>query len=508
MKKYSWIVALLLALSLAFLGCPNDGGKDDDGDDGDDGVVVKADPIDVAFAQDMLDVWGGGEIVAEADGTGFTFTYGTGGNASHGNAVAMFKVNLGEAKVRDYEKVTFTFTGIGGDLGPSTGQYDIGTPKGVNLLAAADKNNLKNFGGNDDGLVTYIVNAYSGAASGENINKAGAKIGDDQPAAIDLELAIAPSRPQASNKGEVYFSFYLHASAEKFASGSGTGEKTSFKITNVTFVPRATALGDVAVDEKDITGVAKPVAGSVGATTITATSQYTGTVTWAPALTDGKFAISTAYTATITLTAKEGFTFTGVAADFFTVANAAATNAANSGVVTAVFPATGAVLGPVYGKDPVDGSYSLNPAAAIADGSGWKNWYGASADGNAVSFTNGGIDYMYPADFDITEYASLVFTYTCVIDTADGEKSAGAQTSFKGVVGSTRTDMGYPTFTSDGTVKTLTYAAPNTSFNGSHTWAELQEKGTDGFCFQVNSGNTDDTFTVTFESIIFYPAED
>ena len=29
MKKYSWIVALLLALSLAFLGCPNDGGKDD-----------------------------------------------------------------------------------------------------------------------------------------------------------------------------------------------------------------------------------------------------------------------------------------------------------------------------------------------------------------------------------------------------------------------------------------------------------------------------------------------
>ena len=233
MKKYSWIVALLLALSLAFLGCPNDGGKDKDDDD--DDVVVKADPIDVAFTQEILDVWGGGDIVAEGDGTGFTFTYGT-SDASHGNAVAMFKVDLGEATVRDYEKVTFTFTGISGDLGPSTGQYDIGTPKGVNLLAADDKNKLKNFGGNDAGLVTYIVNAFTGTASGATINAAGAKIGD-QPAEIDLELAIAPSRPQASNTGEVWFSIYLHASAVKWANGAASTEKTSFKITNVTFVP-------------------------------------------------------------------------------------------------------------------------------------------------------------------------------------------------------------------------------------------------------------------------------
>jgi hypothetical protein len=496
MKKYSWILALLAALTLAFAftAC----GGDDEGDTS----VGKADPIDVAFAQDMLDVWGGGDIVAEADGSGFTFTYGTGSNASHGNAVAMFKVDLGTAKVRDYEKVTFTFTGIGGDLGPNTGEYDKGVAKGVNLLAAAEKDNMKNFGGNDGTLVTYIVNAFTGAAGGKAINEAGAQIGT-QPAEIDLELAIAPSRPQASNTGEVWFSIYLHASAVKFDGATATDEKTSFKITNVSFVPRAAALGDVAVDEKDITGIAKPVAGSVAATTITETSQYTGAVAWAPALTDGKFGLSTAYTATITLTAKEGFTFEGVAADFFKVANATATNPANSGVVTAEFPATGAVLGPVYGKDPVDGSYTLNPAAAFADGSGWKSWYGASADENAVSFTTGGIDYMYPADFDITEYTSVVFTYTMVIDTSTGDHAGGgAQTSFKGVAGTTRTDMGYPTFASSGT---LTYASPNTSFNGSHTWAELQEKGTDGFCFQVNSGNTTDTFTVTFESIIFYP---
>jgi len=54
------------------------------------------------------------------------------------------------------------------------------------------------------------------------------------------------------------------------------------------------------------------------------------------------FAAATAYTATITLTAQTGFTFSGVAANTFIVAGASATNAANTGSVTAVFPATAA----------------------------------------------------------------------------------------------------------------------------------------------------------------------
>ncbi|MEI8226460.1 MAG: hypothetical protein WCG82_11105 [Bacteroidota bacterium] len=54
------------------------------------------------------------------------------------------------------------------------------------------------------------------------------------------------------------------------------------------------------------------------------------------------FAGGTAYTATITLTPKTGYTLTGVAANFFTVAGATATNAADSGVVSAVFSATAA----------------------------------------------------------------------------------------------------------------------------------------------------------------------
>ncbi len=54
----------------------------------------------------------------------------------------------------------------------------------------------------------------------------------------------------------------------------------------------------------------------------------------------------TEYTATITLRAKAGYTFDNVAANFFTVAGATATNGKNSSTVTAVFPKTAAA--PAY----------------------------------------------------------------------------------------------------------------------------------------------------------------
>ncbi|MDR0771095.1 MAG: hypothetical protein LBE75_07835, partial [Burkholderiales bacterium] len=58
-----------------------------------------------------------------------------------------------------------------------------------------------------------------------------------------------------------------------------------------------------------IAGIASPVALAVPNPAITATTQYTGTVAWSPA--DAAFAYSTVYTATITLTAEAGYTFSG-----------------------------------------------------------------------------------------------------------------------------------------------------------------------------------------------------
>jgi len=98
-----------------------------------------------------------------------------------------------------------------------------------------------------------------------------------------------------------------------------------------------------------IPGVTAPVTGATPVTTITETAQYIGTVTWNPA--DDLFQGGTAYIATITLTAKAGFTLTGVAANFFTVVGTylSATNVANSGVITAVFPRIALKVGDSYG---------------------------------------------------------------------------------------------------------------------------------------------------------------
>ncbi len=99
---------------------------------------------------------------------------------------------------------------------------------------------------------------------------------------------------------------------------------------------------DTIVDIAAISGLTIPVLGETPVSSIADTAEYTGTVTW-----DGGWDWSSyfggekAYTATITLTAKSGYTFTGVVADFFTVAGASTvSNAAGSGVITAVFPAT------------------------------------------------------------------------------------------------------------------------------------------------------------------------
>lgn len=95
----------------------------------------------------------------------------------------------------------------------------------------------------------------------------------------------------------------------------------------------------VTVTEAAVGGVTVPAVGEKPVTAITEGKQFTGTVTWSPEV--STFAASTVYTATITLTPKVGYKLDGVAANFFTVAGATSvSNEANSGVVTAVFPAT------------------------------------------------------------------------------------------------------------------------------------------------------------------------
>ena len=142
------------------------------------------------------------------------------------------------------------------------------------------------------------------------------------------------------------------------------GCKTSTTDTPATEAAASTS--DKAITLLDISGVVVPVTGTAPVTTITETAQYKGTITWSGA--PATFAASTPYTATIVLTAKAGWTLTGVAANTFKVAGATATNMLSSGIVTAIFPATGVASGTVTANDYVSaniGTLKYVPAGSF-----------------------------------------------------------------------------------------------------------------------------------------------
>ncbi len=197
----------------------------------------------------------------------------------------------------------------------------------------------------------------------------------------------------------------------------------------------ADGVDDSVINIADIPGVTPPNYDETPVTTITETAQYTGTVFWSGS--PVTFAATTVYTATITLTAKSGYTLTGVTADFFTVAGATSnTNSANSGVVTVVFPATGSPVKVTYnvgtgntsGTVPVDGTnYSSGATVTVLGntgdlvgalvggdhtGSGIKQRFiGWNTDSNATSAL-----YIAGNTFSITENTTLYAIYTTGTD--------------------------------------------------------------------------------------------
>jgi len=135
---------------------------------------------------------------------------------------------------------------------------------------------------------------------------------------------------------------YQPVAAYRQYFGDGSNELPDFKWHRRYVRPvRAFGVTPTTISVFAIGGVTAPVRGGTPVNAVTAANGYTGTVTWSGAPTI--FAPSTVYTATITLTADTGYTLVGVAADSFTVAGATSvTHSFDSGVITAVFAATGA----------------------------------------------------------------------------------------------------------------------------------------------------------------------
>jgi len=101
----------------------------------------------------------------------------------------------------------------------------------------------------------------------------------------------------------------------------------------------------VTITERSIPQIFAPRTGNTPVTSITTSGQYYGTVAWSP--NHSTFQANTTYTATITLAPRPGWTFDGVAANWFriftptgTADQANTTHAAGSNVITKTFSAT------------------------------------------------------------------------------------------------------------------------------------------------------------------------
>ncbi len=137
-------------------------------------------------------------------------------------------------------------------------------------------------------------------------------------------------------------SVYIRVGGTTYAEGTGGVEGSYMKYSypyppepeNIVYV-RIAEPADTVTDLVIEDAIA-PINGEGPVTEIAETAEYTGSIVWTDS--PETFLPDRPYTATITLTAKDGYTFEGVAADAFMVPCAmSATNDSDSGVITATY---------------------------------------------------------------------------------------------------------------------------------------------------------------------------
>ena len=192
---------------------------------------------------------------------------------------------------------------------------------------------------------------------------------------------------------------------------------TNATAQTATITVSAAAVTGTVVSIPAILGVDAPVYGAAPDLTVTASTQYTGVTTWKTAAgvaAGATFAAETVYVATVTLTAKTGFTLTGVTANFFTVAGAdGVSNPADSGVAVATFPET-AVGGDVVSisaipgvTGPVTGVAPDLTVAATAQYTGTVAWKTAAGVAAGTTFA---AETVYVATITLIPVAGFTFT--------------------------------------------------------------------------------------------------
>ncbi|MDR3356411.1 MAG: leucine-rich repeat domain-containing protein [Spirochaetaceae bacterium] len=324
--------------------------------------------------------------------------------------------------------ITITaYTGTDPDfVAAAKGDAGVTVVQGENTEAAIT---LEPVSGGADGVFSYDITVPDAAetATITITNQDGTEVITTPPTPLDLTEGGAGQKTGTINLPPGYY--IVRISLTKGSEGAGYREVLHI------YSGLTSALTDVftAEDFAELTAVNSggdltalipaPVAGEAPVTSFSA-AQYTAAVVWAPTgggpALSGNFAASTGYTATVSLTPKGGYTFEGVAADFFThSAGGALSYTAGAEALAIDFPATGAVTGAQgiswgtldYTAIPVQGypaDDTANPLLIRRDGAqsvtltvtaaGWTDieWYvdgSDTADSSGASITLAALDY-------------------------------------------------------------------------------------------------------------------
>ena len=310
-----------------------------------------------------------------------------------------------------------------------------------------------------------------------------------------IEITALPARTvyyvgdTLDRTGLVVTAVYNNGSTKPLSYGSG-GYSTAFD-----FTVTGTRTVTVSYEEDSVTGTAEftvtvnplniinlaaiqgltpPAAGAAPVTAITETAQYSGTVAWSPS--HAAFSPAAVYTATVTLTAKYGYTLQGVAADFFTVAgtSAPAASAANSGVITAIFPATAATVSVVAIPGvtaPVAGAAPVTAITETAQYTGTVAWSPAVAAAFAANTAYTAAITLTPkTGFTLYGLAANSFTVAGASPVTNAANS-GAVTAAFPKTAATISSLAIPGVTRPATGEAPVTAIDDAQYSGTVTWS-------------------------------------
>jgi len=305
MRKFSWILALLVALTMVFVGCSDGGSKTPPPPPPPpvEGDLVIDDAAEIAALISPYNIYTNGATAPDADsvqqdGTKVSFVYTSSGNPDHYG----FKIDFAEeAKVNTYVNMHVTYKLVA----HVTGNAKIG-------------HKFKGSAGGENDLTPYAdFEKYFGTEIGKELTQT-------------VPIKLLPNKAL----------WFTH---NRYQTSPSTQIPVEYTLEIIKIVFEGGEIINDPIDDFEI-NLHAPVAGHIAPETIES-AQFTGDITWSPELAaEDRFKVSTAYTATIVLTAKLGFTLAGLTdeAEFEIESATTVTYKASTKTVTAVFPTTGA----------------------------------------------------------------------------------------------------------------------------------------------------------------------